>query len=189
MTGLLLALSLTGPAHAWTELGEKHGCAFSKQDEGDIVAMRAQCSWDIPADKVHAWMNDWDRHDQLFGSVAESSVLGTLQDGKGKVLQVHQASGISDREVVMDVDRQAIDGGFRYTHTKSADQSAASGERVEVGRDDGLWEVKSTASGGCTVLYELRYDPAGKVPGFMVKWFQGSGFKTMLEELKTSSGG
>ncbi|MCB9778936.1 MAG: hypothetical protein H6742_10265 [Alphaproteobacteria bacterium] len=187
MTGLLLALTLASPAHAWTDLGEKNGCAFSKQEEGDIVAMRAQCTWDLPADKVIAWMGDWNKHGELFGSVASSKVLGSLQGGKGKVMQVHQASGISDREVVMDVDREDIPGGIRITHSKSADQSALSGERVEVGRDDGLWEIVSTADGGCTVLYELRYDPAGKVPGFMVKWFQGSGFKTMLDELKAKA--
>lgn len=185
MLPLLLAVSLTAslPAAAWSDMGSKHGCDFAKQDEGEVVALRALCTWDLPADKVIAVLSNWDVHDQVFSSVASSDVLGSLKGGKGKVLQVHQASGISDREVVMDVDAQAIDGGQRFTHTKSADQSAVSGDNVMVGRDDGLWEVKSTGS-GCTVRYELRYDPAGSVPGFMVKWFQGSGFKVMLEEVQ-----
>jgi len=63
-------------------------------------------------------------------------------------------------------------------------QTGVSEKRVNVGRDDGLWEVRATADGGCTVHYELRYDPAGSVPGFMVKWFQGSGFKDMLSQLR-----
>ncbi|NOY26387.1 MAG: hypothetical protein GXP62_10990 [Oligoflexia bacterium] len=188
MLQLLLLLALASPAHAeWSSMGEKDGCVFSKQEEDDIVALRGLCTWAVPADQVIAKLSNWNNHDEIFPTVAQSTVLGTLVDGKGKVSQVHQAAGISDREVVLDVTAQTIDGGLRLTHTKSADQSAVSGKRVMVGRDDGLWEIKS-APGGCTVLYELRYDPAGSVPGFIVKWFQGSGFKDLLGSLKDAVG-
>ena len=183
MLALLLALHL--PAHAaWTDMGSRDGCTFSKQDEGDVVALRASCTWELPAEKVKKKLADWTTHDEIYTSVAVSTVLGSLSGGKGRVYQVHQASGISDREIVMDVSETVIDGGWRWTHNKSADQSGLQGDKVQVGRDDGLWELKATANGGCTVLYELRYDPAGSVPGFMVKWFQGSGFKDMMGELR-----
>lgn len=185
MIALLLSLSL--PAAAWTAMGERDGCVYSKQDEGDVIALRAECTWELSADKVKKKLADWSVHDDVFESVAESRVLGSLQGGAGKVYQRHQASGISDREIVMDVTEAAIEGGWRWTHKRSADQSQVTGEHVLVGRDDGLWELKPTASGGCTVTYELRYDPAGSVPGFMVKWFQGSGFRDMLLQLKTAS--
>lgn len=188
MFPLLIALAM--PAQAgWSSIGDKHDCVFSKQDEGDIVALKAECTWPISADKVITKLSDWSQHDEIFPTVAQSTVIGSLSNGSGRVMQVHQAAGISDREVVMDVGSSSIEGGMRFTHTKSADQSGLSGDRVEVGRDDGLWEVKATADGGCTVLYELRYDPAGSVPGFMVKWFQGSGFKDMLAKLRSSVGG
>lgn len=187
MLPLLLALALPAQA-AWSDIGTKHDCTFEKQDEGDVVALRATCTWTVPADKVMAVLGDWASHDKVFSSVAVSDVMGTLVAGKGKVHQVHQASGISNREIVMDVAEENIPGGKRWTHTKSADQSALSGDNVEVGRDDGKWEVEATPT-GCVVRYELRYDPAGSVPGFMVKWFQGSGFKDMLAQVRTAAGG
>ncbi|MCK6503873.1 hypothetical protein L6R53_10815 [Myxococcota bacterium] len=185
MLPLLLSLSL--PAAAWTAMGERDGCVYSKQDEGAVIALRAECTWDLPAERVRAKLADWSVHDDVFESVAESRVLGSLQGGAGKVYQRHQASGISDREIVMDVKELVIDGGWRWTHSKSADQSQVTGQHVLVGRDDGLWELKPTANGGSFVVYELRYDPAGSVPGFMVKWFQGSGFRDMLLQLRTAA--
>ncbi len=187
MSTLLLALSLPALA-AWSPIGERDGCRYSKQAEGELTALRAECAWDLPADKVIATFGDWNRHAAIFSSVAQSRVLGSLQDGNGQVLQVHQASGISDREVVLQVSSSAIEGGRRWTHTKAASQAAASGDNVEVGVDDGLWEIRATPQGGCTILYELRYDPAGSVPSLMVRWFQGSGFKDMLAQLKAAAG-
>lgn len=184
---IALLLSVVSAQAAWTSIGERDGCRFSRQEEGAVTALRAECSWEIPAERVIATFGDWNRHASIFGSVAESRVLGTLSDGNGRVLQVHRAPGIADREVVLDVRSQAIDGGRRWTHAKAASQSAASGQRVEVGRDDGLWEIRATADGGCAILYELRYDPAGSVPSMLVRWFQGSGFKDMLSELKKAS--
>lgn len=188
MLPLLLVASLPALA-GWTPTGSKYGCEFSKQDEGEVVALRAECTWDLTADRVIAVIGDWNRHAEVFESVTKSTVLGGWSGGKARVLQNHQASGISDREVVLDVTVEDIDGGKRWRHTKSADQHELSGDKVEVGRDDGLWEVKASPDGGCTVLYELRYDPAGSVPGFIVKAFQGSGFKDMLLQVRTAAGG
>lgn len=185
---LLLAFSLPAFA-AWSSIGERDGCRYTKQAEGELTALRAECTWDIPADKVITTFGDWNRHAAIFSSVAQSRVLGTLSDGNGQVLQVHQASGIADREVVLDVRSTPIEGGRRWTHTKAASQAGVSGDNVEVGKDDGLWEIRATADGGCTILYELRYDPAGSVPALMVRWFQGSGFKDMLLQLKVASAG
>ena len=35
------------------------------------------------------------------------------------------------------------------------------------------------------MVYELRYDPGGSVPGFVVRWFQGSGVRTLVGELRS----
>ena len=181
----VLAFALSLPAQAaWSDLGSKHDCVFSKQEEGEVTALRALCTWNLPVDKVSAVVANWAVHDDVFGTVASSELVGALSGGKGRVHQVHEVSGMTDREIFMDVSMSPIDGGTRYTHAKAANQAGLDPERVEVGRDDGLWEVKATADGGCTVLYELRYDPAGSVPGFLIKWFQGSGFKDMMGELR-----
>jgi len=187
MFSLLPALLLSvAPAHAdWTSTGSKYDCTFAKQDEGSVVALKADCTWPEPASKVEAVLGDWNKHGDVFDSVVSSQVVGTLVNGKGRVHQVHQASGITDREIFMDVASEPIDGGMRFTNTKSADQTGISPKRVEVGRDDGVWEVKATPSGGCKVHYELRYDPAGSVPGFIVHAFQGAGFKDMMDNLRT----
>ena len=119
----VLLLSVNPAQAAWSSMGSKYDCAFAKQDEGDVVALKADCTWTEPADKVEALLGDWSKHGDIFDSVVSSEVVGTLVHGKGRVHQVHQASGITDREVFIDVAQAPISGGMRYTHTKAEDQS------------------------------------------------------------------
>jgi hypothetical protein len=177
---LLVPMAFAG----WTPNGTDGGCSYFLGDvEGKVQPVRAECDWPVAADEVERALVDPGAHDGLFSSVKESTVLGPGPNGKTLVYQVHVASGISDREVVLLFGQEALPGGVRYTWTRSPDQSRATGQLVPVAMDTGKWEVTSTAT-GAHVVYELRYDAGGSVPGFVVRWFQGSGVRALVGELR-----
>ena len=78
-----------------------------------------------------------------------------------------------------------IPGGKRFTWTKAPDQGTNSGAGVEIALNTGKWEVTKNTDGGSRVIYELRYLPGGRVPGFLVRWFQGTGMKLFVGELRS----
>lgn len=179
MITLLVGSALAG----WSPNGSENGCNFFLGSvEGTVQPVRAECDWKLPADKLQALVAKVADHDKYFSAVEVCDVLSS-SGGRDVAVQVHVASGISDREVVLDFAQEDIANGKRYTWTKSADQSAAKRGMVAVALDTGKWEITST-EGGAHVVYELRYDAGGSVPGFIVRWFQGSGVRTLVGELK-----
>jgi hypothetical protein len=95
---------------------------------------------------------------------------------------VHVATGMSDREATMLYRNDTLANGTRYNWTLATPQPPIT--RVPVAKNTGFWEVTTGANGGSHVVYELAYDPGGSVPGFLVRWFQGSGTKTLVGELR-----
>jgi hypothetical protein len=174
-------LWITTAAAGWTQTGADNGCTwFTGAAEGTITPLRAECDWSIPASKLQTLLADFNMHDDYFSAVSQSVVIGA-----GMCRQVHVASGISDREVVIAFKTEDIPGGKRYSWQKASDQSAVTGAGVMPGTDTGKWEVTTNATGGSHVVYELHYDPSGSVPSFVIRWFQGSGFKAFVLELKS----
>lgn len=175
-------LLLTTLAHAaWTSTGTEGGCTFyAGPTEGTVTPLRAECRWDVPADELHRLLADFGAHDDYFASVAESTVVSPIAGGT-LVRQRHVASGISDRTCNLLFTTTDIAGGKRYAWSLTSDQSGLAG--VIPAKDDGKWEVVADGSGS-KVVYELRYDPGGSVPSFIVRWFQGSGFRTLVLELE-----
>lgn len=178
---LFVAPALAG----WTANGTENGCTFYLGSvESGVQPVRAECDWPIPPEKLQAAVAKNSKHADYFATVAESTVLGPGPGGTEIVRQVHQATGMSDRECILLFSTTAISGGMRYEWSLSSDQSQVSGKRVAVAMDSGKWEISSNGSGGAKVVYELRYDPGGSVPGFLVRWFQGSGVRSLVGELR-----
>ncbi len=181
---MLPLLFVSAALAGWTQTAQKNDCTFFKGPaEGAVVPLRAECEWPIEPQKLMGLLAKIEDHDLYFSSVSTSDVVGPVAGGSN-VYQVHQAAGISDREAMLIYSDEAIPGGHRYSWTKNPDQTGVTGEEVEMPVDTGKWEI--TASGtGSHVVYELRYDPGGSVPGFVVRWFQGSGVRTLVGELRS----
>lgn len=176
---LLSSLAFAG----WNETARENGCVFFLGDrEGTVQPVRAECDWPIAADKLQALVGKSADHDLYFSAVEEAELLGPGPNGTELYYQRHVAGGISDRDVVLAFSKEAIPGGWRYAWTKAADQSKRKGQ-VEAVTDTGKWEVTATP-GGSHVVYELRYDAGGSVPSFVVRWFQGSGIRTLVGEMR-----
>lgn len=179
---VLVPFALAG----WTANGTENDCNFFLGAvESGVQPVRAECDWPIQPSKLQATVAKLGKHADYFATVAESTELGAGPGGTELVRQVHTAAGLSDRETIVAFSTTSITGGYRYSWTIAADQTQATGKRVAVVKDTGKWEITDNGKGGSKVVYELAYDPGGSVPGFLVRWFQGSGVKALVGELRT----
>jgi Polyketide cyclase / dehydrase and lipid transport len=161
-------------------------CELSTGRAADgVLEAEARCEWPLPAARIDALLAAWGDQSRYFSNVAESTVLE--QGGeRALVRQVHHASGIADREVVVECFTEALPGGHRYRWRKASDQSRASGQRVEVAVHEGFWLI--TDAGDKTVVeYHLRYLPGGSVPSFLVSMFMSSGMEGVLADLRRAA--
>ena len=151
-----------------------------------VEAIHVDCEWpELTVVTLDALLKKWGDHSKYFSAVAQAEVLGT--DGEiSRVHQRHVASGISDREITLDMWREVIDKGYRYAWKKSGAQAPMWDDgNVACPTDDGAWTVVALPRGGVKVNYDLLYEPGGWVPGFVVRWFQTSGIVTLVSELRT----
>ena len=184
LTAPFLLISTAFAGGNWTESHQENGCTFFKgAKQESVLPIRAVCDWPIDVSVVHKLLAKSGDHNLYFSAVAISDVVST-KNGHDRVRQVHQAAGVSDREVMLDMYNEPITGGKRYVWKRTADQTGLSGEQVAITENMGFWEVTGDAQ-MTHVVYELEYSAGGWVPGFMVRWFQGSGMYTLLGELRS----
>jgi hypothetical protein len=176
---------LSGFGFGWGEPND--GCELTEvpAQDGEVM-VRAVCRWDdVPAERLHALLRDPSIHGQYFSNLGESTIVAE----RGDVLlvhQLHQASGMSDREIVVEWRVEPVHGGYKYHWQKSSDQSANSGKNVEVEVSTGYWEVVDEGN-GAQLRYEVRYLPGGNIPAFLVRMFQSSGMRAVLVELRDTA--
>jgi hypothetical protein len=177
---LLVSSALAG----WTVTDASNDCTFYRGEaEGEVVPLRAECDWPIAPAELTGLLERIDDHNLYFSSVSVSRVVAS-NAGEHNVYQVHVATGISDREAMLLYTDGPVEGGHRFEWKVNPDQSGITGEKVRLVEDAGKWEITARAGGGSHVVYELRYDAGGSVPGFVVRWFQGAGVRTLVGELR-----
>lgn len=150
--------------------------------EGEVVPVFVDCLWPVPAEQVQKLLTDWGRHDDYFSNLSVSAVLAA-NDEVVTVRQVHRATAMRDREVIVEWRTEKLSDGYRYAWRKAADQSSVARDRVEVEQTRGHWEVR--ADGNRTRLrYEARYLPGGDIPGFLLRLFLASGMKGVIADFR-----
>jgi len=188
MLTLLLATALAAvPPNARLTASE-NDCTFYAlpANANGVEAVHVDCEWpELTVVTLDALLKKWEAHASYFSAVAKAETLET----KGEVSRVHQrhvASGISDREVTLDMWRETVEKGYRYAWKNSGSQEPLwDKSSVACPQDEGAWTVVALPRGGVRINYDLLYEPGGWVPGFVVRWFQTSGIVTMLDELRT----
>lgn len=185
------ALAATPPVPSGHKaVTEKHDCQISvaPTSSDGVAPIRADCHWpEVEPATLDKLLGDWNSADKIFSTVSVSEVRGGSGD-RVTVFQVHVASGISDREALLIGTRAPVEGGFRYAWTMSgATQDTPADGRVTAGRDDGSWTVTAHPEGGSSVVYRLKYDPAGSVPGFIVRSFQSGGIVAIVGDLRAAA--
>ena len=149
------------------------------RDERGNNLMLCYCDWKAPLESIKAAFKNVEEHDTYMTSVVESTVLAD-----GRVLQVHQADGISDRQITLDFSEESFaEGGIKVSWTRSKQQEPLQKGRIDPPMDDGSWTVHPGELGVNKVIYSLRYEPGGRVPGFIVRAFQKDGIAEVLVEM------
>ncbi len=184
---LLLSTALAAPPDYRVTKKDVEGCTLylGPADADGDIPMHAECHWpDVSIETFRKHFEDWAHHADMFGTVARSEVRRTDGD-RSLVFQRHSTSGISDREVLLWMQKTTVDGYERYGWTKATDESfTAASDSVECKKSTGYWQVKASPKGGVEVINHLAYDPGGRVPGFMVRWFQTSGLEATVTDAK-----
>lgn len=187
MNTLLLSAALAAPA-GWnvTDASADGGtCELSlgPAESDGVVPMRAECAWkDVTLDQFKTAQAAWGNHDDFFSTVVESTVK--TPGDKALVYQKHSSRGIADREVLLWMWHEDVDGYDRYAWSTASEQALTVVDgNVRCGKSVGYWSAKAEASGGIRVVHVLSYDPGGSVPGFLVRWFQTSGLAANATEL------
>jgi len=185
----LLALSmLVATPAGYKEVKKASGCVLmngtSAESDG-VIPMRAECHWpDVTPETFHKALADWGGHDKYWSGVVESTVKRS-SGGKTLVYQIHRNKGTNDREILLWMSKKNTDGGgikYSWGEAKGEALEIKKGN-VQAARSDGSWEGKPHPDGGVQVTYQLAYDPGGKVPDFMVRWFQIGGLTNIVTEL------
>lgn len=147
------------------------------------IPVQAECVWpDVSTAKLHAALSNWAGHAKVHDTVL-TSVVKQTEGSRSLVYQEHKLSGVSNREVEIWMEKKAVDGGFEYSWKNTAPVTPKKGN-VATTLHEGFWRVTDAPGGGANVVYRLAYNPGGSVPGFIVRWFQGSGTVTTTEELR-----
>jgi len=190
MTLLLLSAALAAPpGYKVTKTTNDCELMLGPAEADGVVPMRAECHWpEIPPDAFHAAVGNFAIHGELWSTVPVCEVVRT-EGGRTLTHQVHQSNGISDRELMLWLETVEVEGGYRHQWTRAVDEPLEPAKgNVAAARDDGYCEGVAHPDGGTQVNYQLSYDPGGKVPGFLVRWFQTSGLAGIMEDLRTSLG-
>jgi hypothetical protein len=185
-SGLLFdVLGSSALASERKETARKADCVITvgDRDARGLDLVIGDCAWPVAPEKVIAVVKAADKHDDYLDSVAVSDPLPD-----GRILQVHKATGIGDRQVTLRfTDKPLADGGFRSEWTRAEKQEPLGEDRVDPPVDDGWWEVHADGKGGSRVQYGLRYDAGGKVPTWVVRAFQSGGIADILAEMREAA--
>lgn len=182
---LLLLLLAAGLAHAgWTQTATHDGCTYFRGDKepSGATPMRVVCDWDVDPAALQAVLAAAGDHEQVFTSLRDAETV-SRSGGTERVRQVQRAAGASDRELIVAIETTPVDGGARFSWKKCSDQSERQGVGVEPEMSEGYWQVVDRG-GRSELTYELRYLAGGNVPALLVRWFQGSGIKAVLTDLR-----
>jgi hypothetical protein len=174
-------VSVTALADERKEVAERADCVITVGDRVGVTDLViADCQWPIAASTIIPVIKDAGIHHQVMSSVVRSDKVSDLL-----FHQVHQASGISDREVTLKFTVQTYADGVKVSWTRAAAQQPMTDEdNVQAVQDDGYWEVRDNGDGTSHVFYGLRYDPGGRVPSWVVRAFQKSGIADIVEEMR-----
>ncbi len=187
---LFLAMSALGgePPH-FEPLHCEGGCSFARsspQADGFPI-LRAECLWpELAPEQLHRLLGGWGGHQAIWSMVQSSRIVEEHEDG-ALVVHVHTAPMMVDREILLRMWSEEVDGGRVFRWTRAEPQPAPQEGRVGVERDDGVYTVLREGE-GVRLISTLHYDPGGSIPDALVRWFQVLGMPRFLEELRVAAG-
>jgi hypothetical protein len=168
----------------WEIVKETEACSFARGPSAELVA---SCLWpEVSPARLDALLSDFGGAQDIWQSVASSTITGEPTEAGTPVFHVHSIPGLSDREVLLLWSRVEEDGALRYAWTRPQDQPRVTEGRVNVVRDEGYYLVRSEGEG--TALEALFvYEPGGSIPDWILRATQAASADVMLQELRQAA--
>ena len=179
---LLVGMAVAGPPAGAEQTVVEHNCTFYKgpRHSSGFDRVTAICHWpELQPDHVNTILSDVSRHAGLFSTVESVRLIGE-HNGRQLSRQVHVASGLSDREIVLQHWVSQHGDATRHNWLIHTPQPASTMDLVVPDYDEGYWAVSAHPRGGSKVHFDLVYAPGGLVPKFVVNRFQTSGVVDMV---------
>lgn len=173
----------------WTQASradEIGGCEvhLAGVDAAGVGTFEGACAWRVAPEYVTAILTDPARMAASSSALEESRRLPD-----GRIVNVAKAGWpLDDRQSTLAVsDERRPDGGVRRTFRLASRQEPTAGGRVQVGVDEGSWEVSAAPGGGTRLVLTMRYEPGGGVPASLVHRMSPSHIAQGLDELRIAA--
>ena len=185
MSGLALLALLGTASAASADEARVPGCSVKLVgvDAKSVPSFRGECVWSIAPAWVAAVLTDPVKLD------ASSSLLESSQQlADGRIVNVQKTGWpFEDRQSTIVADDQPLPGGGVLRRYRLADAQAPLAEgTVQVGVDEGSWEVTQHPN-GVRVVLEMAYEPGGNLPTSLVQSMSPKYIAKGLDELRASA--
>lgn len=160
------------------------GCTvkLARVSPQNVPTFRSECVWSIAPMWVSAALTD--PQDGHKSSLLKSSER--LADGR--IVNVQKTGWpFEDRQsTITQNDDPLPGGGVRRSYHLASQQAPLADGAVQVGVDEGLWEIGPHADGS-HVVFELTYEPGGNLPTRIVQTMSPKYIAKGLDELRVSA--
>jgi len=168
-----------------------NGCTFEMRPEThpERAAMRARCHWpEIDPAAMGREMQRVERYTEYVYPIEVSEVR--RDDGaRWLVYQRQHVWPIADREVLLWMGPEPVDGGVKVAWTAAHEEPLALQKgAIRVPRNDGFWEITVHADGGAAVVHQIAMDGGGRIPRWLVDLVRTRGFVQVMGDVRELMG-
>jgi hypothetical protein len=196
MTGpaLLLLLAAAAPAPAAPppfaavdQVDSFRGCTIligAEPPGGGVAPVRAVCHWpDLAVEDLADLLLDYEGYGRFIPCMVELRTLWTHAD-RALVWQFDRIGpGLAPRESRTVMTHRAVPGGFTVRWEADPTPFAARAGSVVMPRNEGFWWVTAARGGGVDLVEQVFLDPGGRLPAWVVNWYQTYGVAEQLRLL------
>jgi hypothetical protein len=180
------ALAAPPPFDQVDQVDSYHGCIIrmGRPDAGGVQPLRAECHWtDVSVARLREVLVRYERSGDFIDCMKEASIVRT-EAARALVWQLdHLGWGLANRESQTWMHASDIAGGCQIAWSKAEEPFTVREGNVVMPFNEGSWWVTAAADGGVDVVQDLKVDPGGSVPTWVVNWFQTYGLSDELKRL------
>jgi len=181
---LLVTLLATPPQEGWRPLYERSGFRAYERP-GQPPSYRAEGILEVDLAEVAAVLTDLPRHREWVSHLAECRVLeGDPRDRCVVYSRFDLPWPVQDRDAVVQnaVTRLVLEGTIQVRFWSTPHPGApVRSDCLRVPRTEGSFTLRELAPGRVAVTYEVRLDPGGWLPAWLVRAFVKDAPHTTLQ--------
>ena len=150
-----------------------------------VQPLRAECHWsDVTLARMAELLGNYERYGDFIACMREVRVV---RDGDPRGTLVWQLDnigiGLSERESETWMSRTDAPGALQVAWRTANEPFTPRSGSVVMPFNEGAWWVTASPGGGVDIVEDLRIDPGGSLPSWVVNWFQTYGISAELKQL------